>query len=505
MVPLPIILVLAVVAAADSLGAPARGSTLGPPALVALVILPNAALALAAALLGAAAQRRLERPGPADPGAPARAVSLCSWLALAWHAAAVWGLGWLDQVRAVLGDPVLIDEIAASGPPLLVIVAGWAGLSGAQQRLREAEALSALERGQPVPPLIGRWAWVRLRFRQQMLMVLVAGALVLAWSESLERAAHWLVLRAGAPDAIGRLGAWLGTSPQATTAMGAAHLLGVLVGIALWPLIVRALWGARPLGKGRLRQRLTALTSLPGARVSDVLAWDTAGTIANAAVVGVLPGLRYVLLSDRLLDGLTSDQIAAVTAHEVSHLRRGHLPWTMISVMALAGVAGAISDLALSLAGALPDPAQPSPAAATAVLWGVGLPAALLGAAAFGWISRRFEWQADADAVRAIAAQGHAPPTPDALRAAAGTFAAALAGVARIHRMDHHRFMWRHGSIAHRIERATDLGAGKHSASIDGQPLALPTDLPIDRQVWRIKLAAATLLALGLAWSLMAP
>ncbi|MBA4027639.1 MAG: hypothetical protein C0475_00580 [Planctomyces sp.] len=509
MAPLPIILILAVVAAADSLAAPARGRTLGPAALTAVAILPHAALAAAAAFFGWTAQRRLERPGPADLDGPSRAAGLCTWLALAWHAAAVWGLGWLDQVRAVMGDPVLIDEVAACGPPLLVIVAGWAGMSGVQQRLREAEVLACLEDGQPVPPLLGRWAWVRLRVRQQLLMVLIAGATVLAWSEALERGVRWLILRASDADSgtLGQIGAWMGTSRHAPAALGAAQLLGLLAGIGLWPLIVRTLWQAKPLAEGPLRQRLDGLVRAPGARVGDVLAWDTAGTTANAAVVGVIPGLRYVFLSDRLLDGLSSDQIAAVTAHEVSHLRRGHLPWTMVAVMALAGAAGALVDVTLRLIGPGPADAagQLQTAASAAALWGVGVPSAAVGAVLFGWVSRRFEWQADADAVRAMAGQGQAPPTPEALRLAAGLFGSALAGVARMHRMDPHRFMWRHGSIAQRIGRAADLGAGKHSASIDGQPLALPGALPIDRQVARIKLASAAVLVLGLAWSVLAP
>src|SRR5947208_8027930 len=90
-------------------------------------------------------------------------------------------------------------------------------------------------------------------------------------------------------------------------------------------------------------------------RGSDLLLWDTHGGVANAMVAGPLPWVRYVFLSDRLLEGLTPDEVEAVFGHEVGHVRHGHLLYYM-----------AFLFLSLTL---------------LAVLWEVGLRLVLGGAA----------------------------------------------------------------------------------------------------------------------------
>ena len=47
--------------------------------------------------------------------------------------------------------------------------------------------------------------------------------------------------------------------------------------------------------------------------------------IANAMVTGLTPWIRYVILTDRLIDELTPDEIEAVFGHEVGHIRHYHL------------------------------------------------------------------------------------------------------------------------------------------------------------------------------------
>ena len=69
--------------------------------------------------------------------------------------------------------------------------------------------------------------------------------------------------------------------------------------------------------------------------------WDTRGGVANAMVAGPLPWVRYVFLSDRLLDELTPGEVEAVFGHEVGHVRHGHFffyaAFMLLSVAALIG------------------------------------------------------------------------------------------------------------------------------------------------------------------------
>ena len=60
--------------------------------------------------------------------------------------------------------------------------------------------------------------------------------------------------------------------------------------------------------------------------------------MANAAIVGFLPGHRTVLFSDSLLAGLPPRELAAVFAHEIGHARRHHVlvfgAWTLVFFLA---------------------------------------------------------------------------------------------------------------------------------------------------------------------------
>src|SRR5690606_31987071 len=65
-------------------------------------------------------------------------------------------------------------------------------------------------------------------------------------------------------------------------------------------------------------------------RFREVLLWRTFGGMVNAAVMGMLAPLRYILLSDALLEHLPAEQVEAVMAHEVAHIRKRHLVWLLV-------------------------------------------------------------------------------------------------------------------------------------------------------------------------------
>ena len=45
----------------------------------------------------------------------------------------------------------------------------------------------------------------------------------------------------------------------------------------------------------------------------------------NAFIAGVVPGMRFIYLTDYLVDNLSSDELKAVVAHEIGHGKRHHL------------------------------------------------------------------------------------------------------------------------------------------------------------------------------------
>ena len=78
----------------------------------------------------------------------------------------------------------------------------------------------------------------------------------------------------------------------------------VLVAVAVFvlaPAMLRRIWRTRPLGAGPVRERLEAACERVGLRCREILLWHSDGMMINAAVMGVIAPLRFVLLSDALL------------------------------------------------------------------------------------------------------------------------------------------------------------------------------------------------------------
>ena len=92
--------------------------------------------------------------------------------------------------------------------------------------------------------------------------------------------------------------------------------------LAPWPL--RLILGAKLLPPGPIRDRLEAAARRLKFRYSDILFWDTRNGMANAMVAGPLPWVRYVFLSDRLLEAATPAEVEAVFGHEIGHVRHRH-------------------------------------------------------------------------------------------------------------------------------------------------------------------------------------
>jgi Zn-dependent protease with chaperone function len=199
----------------------------------------------------------------------------------------------------------------------------------------------------------------------------------------------------------------------------AAALLGLLV-LTLPFLLAWALDTAR-VPEGPLRTLFEEVAHAAGFRAREILVWNTGGNMANAAIVGLGARTRIVLFSDALLAQLDARELAAVYAHEIGHARKHHVPIFVAWVLAffLGGDLLAHAFFADSewLAGGL--------LIASMIAWFL----------LFGWLSRRYELEAD---LYAIALLGD----PAAILSALERVGGALRDLAS----------WRHFSTARRVE-----------------------------------------------------
>jgi len=109
---------------------------------------------------------------------------------------------------------------------------------------------------------------------------------------------------------------------------GVSFILTLFILVLIIPFFIRKIWGCIPLEQGVLRNSIKMLLAKSGVSFRDVLVWPLAGSRAcTAAVVGLFPGFRYLMLTRCLMDILAPAEIEAVVAHEVAHVKRMHLWW----------------------------------------------------------------------------------------------------------------------------------------------------------------------------------
>ncbi|QNN24195.1 M48 family metalloprotease [Planctomycetales bacterium ZRK34] len=389
--------------------------------------------------------------------------TLARLLVLGLFMADLYLLGLLTWLRDGIGHWVLLPDVAALSLPLGSVIMMWWAYYPIDRRLREATLIRQFDTGEPVWTIGTRSEYVLSQIRHQLLLMLVPLLVLLGWTQIVER-----VTQPGMALAPYRIG---------------LILLGGAGAFTLAPLMIRYVWDTVALPEGPLRQRLLELCRAHGVRVRQLLLWRTYGGMINGAVMGVSRHVRYILLTDGLIQRMSDRQIESVMAHELGHIVRRHMPWMIVCAMAVLWALAAAMDSAtagLQIAGILPDLdispywAMGTDAVATLILVG-------LWALAFGYISRRFERQADTFAVQHMAHDGVI--TNEAVEAVAD----ALTDVALLNRMTPHQKSWRHGSIAWRIN---------YLRTLVGRPV---DQCEIDRLVARIRWACGLLLACMIA------
>ena len=409
------------------------------------------------------------------------ALNILRWTTIVIFYVDLWLLGWFELVHGWMGDHIVIDKLITVAPAMFVPVAMWWLYYPVDRELRRLSIS---------PQRWTRFEYVASQVRHQILLVMTPLVLIMAWSEVIDR-----IITQDHP-----LSDW--------------HVIisfcGTLMVFAFTPLVMRFVWDTQPLEDGELRLRLRMMCKQYSVRVSELLRWNTHGSLINAAVMGIMGRVRYILLSDALLARMRDDHIEAICAHELGHVRRHHMIGLVVCALGtLSGIWLAIEGVAFGC-GVLfgwnfLDALEYSlvqlddPAVEHSYLWSFMLALVTMGsvigmmimwALVFGYVSRRFERQADTFAVQHLS-RAYPDPTnhPDVVSSkAASIMIDALRVVAELNHIPITHRSWRHGSIAWRMA---------YIRSLIGKPIESPA---IDRVVTWIFVAAGMALAVSLAY-----
>lgn len=314
-----------------------------------------------------------------------RVLGLARLLTLLWTAPAMYLFGLAEWgTRLTPGEhPSTWGAVVLTLPAYLAWLLLHAAQYPAERAIREQAMLVHLDQALPVhePPPLYRYLGHQLRTGPG---VFVAPVLAV------------LAVRDGLLVTLSTLGVTPSTFVQSLLFVASASVV-----FALFPVVLVRLLRTRPLPDGPLRRRLEGLARRAGVQVRDILLWDTGHSTCNAMVTGVFPGVRYVLLSDLLVEALTDRDIEAVFAHELGHIVHRHVAWYGAFLVACAILLGGVDVLLTSA----PED-HPLRLPADVVVAAAALGTVLLG---FGYLSRRFENQADVFAARSMSANAPDP------------------------------------------------------------------------------------------------
>jgi STE24 endopeptidase len=327
----------------------------------------------------------------------------------AWFAVGVFGLGWGHIVYNLLAplQPSGLPRTAwPSSEPYwripgmllgtLPAFAAWMGLWWAQypadRALKEQSVLYQANEGLPIHAPSGFGTFFVEHFRQQLLFTLAPVLLIVSARDLL--AVGFLVF---------------GSRPLAHEGGDLLILpLGIIMFI-LAPEFLRRVIPTQPLpADWPLRHRMESLCRRAGLGYRDILLWRTNSSMGNAMVMGLFPQVRYIFLSDLLLETMRDEEIEAVFAHEIGHIVHRHMWWyVLIMVMLMLFSAGPLQLLMnqipwLEIREGLTRARESELIARQEqVMAAIGL--AVFGVC-FGFLSRRFERQADVYAARTMEA-----------------------------------------------------------------------------------------------------
>jgi STE24 endopeptidase len=363
---------------------------------------------------------------------------IAQWSLGAMHGALVTTTDWLGMCYNAPWIPnwPMVAGLLAGVPLLLSVVLTWVAIYPADRAIREIALEVYLFRGKPAQPVWSLGRFITFNLRHQVLIIMVPMMMILAARDTIQMFDAQIRRTFGhdfAPDLL----------------LGCAALSVALIA----PLLLRHIWVTVPLPDGPLRDQLAVMCRKLKMRCREILVWKSGGMIINAAVMGVIAPVRYVMITDAMLEQMDDRKIEAVFGHEAGHVKRHHILFFLL----FAFISGcALTVIGQRLRGHDRATFQVVTAIAGVVLmvkWGV----------VFGWISRNFERQADVFGVRTLMMSGLPCNTPcvvhgesTAIRgdplcaSAAHLFSETLNDVAHLNNIPTEAWSWRHGSIASR-------------------------------------------------------
>ena len=141
----------------------------------------------------------------------------------------------------------------------------------------------------------------------------------------------WLLL-SGFADLIKALPfEWPGRFLETTEGEVTYFLIFLFFVAVVGPAMIQRFWRCKPIESGEHRMRIENLCRKAGLAYADILYWPIfGGKMITAGVMGLIKKFRYILVTPSLLRLLEPEEIDAVIAHEIGHVKKKHLVFYLL-------------------------------------------------------------------------------------------------------------------------------------------------------------------------------
>lgn len=99
----------------------------------------------------------------------------------------------------------------------------------------------------------------------------------------------------------------------------------------LGPGVIILLWGSSTPVDMEFKEKISSLAMQQGVKFKKIIMWDIMDEdIATAAVLGIIPSFRYLLITPKLKEILNWEEMAGVVTHEIGHIKKKHLIYYLV-------------------------------------------------------------------------------------------------------------------------------------------------------------------------------
>jgi len=133
-------------------------------------------------------------------------------------------------------------------------------------------------------------------------------------------------------------------------------ILSLVVIASIGPYLIQKLWRCKPLEPGHVRNRIEAICKRAGLGFSDILYWPMfGGKMVTAGIMGLVRQFRYILITPSLLKVLDENEMDAVIAHEIGHIKKGHMIFYLLLLIGYSFVSYQLFILAMHILSIWPN------------------------------------------------------------------------------------------------------------------------------------------------------